>query len=195
MLCDDGLQHYALERDLEIAVLDGDRGVGNGCCLPAGPLREPASRLAEVDLVIANGAATGLAAPEYTMAVRPVAFRNLASGATVAPERFAEHLASASGGAVYAVSAIGNPDRFHRTLDELGIASMQKPFPDHHAFVEADLAVPDGACVVVTEKDAARIAELSRVSDGWWALEVAMEPDADFQTAVAEALRSRGVDV
>ena len=199
VLCDDGLQHYALERDLEIAVLDGDRGVGNGCCLPAGPLREPVSRLADVDLVIANGAATGLAAPEHTMAVRPVAFRNLASGATVAPRRFAEDVTNAAGGAVYAVSAIGNPARFHRTLAELGLAPVERSFPDHHAFVEADFAVPEavpeGACVVMTEKDAARIAELPNVSDGWWALEVAMEPDADFQAAVAEALRSRGVDV
>ena len=195
VLCDDGLQHYALERDLEIAVLDGDRGVGNGCCLPAGPLREPASRLAEVDLVIANGAATGLAAPEYTMAVRPVAFRNLTSGATVSAERFAERVASADGGTVHAVSAIGNPDRFHRTLTELGLAPVQRPFPDHHAFVAADLAVPVGACIVVTEKDAARIADLPDVPDDCWALEVAMEPDAAFQAAVAEALRSRGVDV
>ena len=164
VLCDDGLQHYALERDLEIAVLDGDRGVGNGCCLPAGPLREPASRLAEVDLVIANGSATGLAAPEYTMAVRPVAFRNLTSGATVPAERFA----GAAGAAVYAVSAIGNPDRFHRTLGELGLAPVQRPFPDHHAFAAADLSVPAGAWVVVTEKDAARIAELPNLPDDCW---------------------------
>ena len=195
VLCDDGLQHYALDRDVEIAVLDGDRGVGNGCCLPAGPLREPASRLAEVDLVIANGAATGLAAPEYTMEVRPVAFRNLASGATVPAERFTERIASARGGTVHAVSAIGNPERFHRTLRELGLAPVRRSFPDHHPFVAADLAVPEGACIVVTEKDAARIAELSNVSDDCWALEVVMVPDADFQAAVAEALRSRGVDV
>ena len=129
------------------------------------------------------------------MGVRPVAFRHLVSGATVPAERFAERVASACGGTVHAVSAIGNPDRFHRTLADLGLATVQRSFPDHHPFVAADLAVSDGACIVVTEKDAVRIAELPDVPDDCWALEVAMEPDADFQAAVAEALRSRGVDV
>ncbi len=191
VLCDDGLQHYALQRDLEIAVLDGERGIGNGRCLPAGPLREPPSRLSEVDFVIANGAATGLVPDEYTMAVRPVAFRNVVSGERVPAERFGPRVA----GPLYAVSAIGNPGRFHRTLTELGLAPVHRAFADHHAFVEADLSVPAGGCVVVTEKDAAKIAEFPVVPGDCWVLEVSVEPAADFETAVGDALRSRGLDV
>ena len=191
VLCDDGLQHYALERDLEIAVLDGERGIGNGHCLPAGPLREPPARLAEVDFVIANGEATGLARDEYTMAVRPVALRNMKSGETVPAERFAERIA----GPLVAVSGIGNPTRFHRTLSELGLAPEHRTFPDHHAFVEADVSVPPGASVVVTEKDAPKIAELRETPADCWVLQVSTVPAPAFEPALAEALRSHGVEV
>ncbi len=189
VLCDDGLQHYALARDVEIAVLDGCRGIGNGLCLPAGPLREPRSRLSEVDLVIANGSRTGLVAGEHTMAVRARAFRNLASGAEVAPDAFAVEVV----GPVYAISAVGNPEGFHRTLADLGVAATYRTFRDHHPFVNADLVVPAGASVVVTEKDAAKIAEFATVPAHCWVLEVAMEPSPEFEAALEGALRRQGL--
>ena len=191
VLCDDGLQHYALQRDVEIIVLDGERGIGNGHCLPAGPLREPPARLAEVDLVIANGRATGLAAREHTMAMRPVAFRNLRSGETLPAESFAERVT----GALHAVSGIGNPARFHHALTGLGLVPVHRAFGDHHAFVEADLSVPAGGCVVVTEKDAVKIAEFPTVPEDCWVLEASAAPSAECEAAVAEALRARGLDV
>ncbi len=188
LLSDDGLQHYALERDLEVAVIDGTRGLGNGRCLPAGPLREPAARLRDVDLVVANGAATGVAPNEHTMAARPVAFRNLASGERVPAQRFAGRV----DGTLYAISGIGNPDRFHRTLTELGLAPIDRAYPDHHPFVAADVAVPPGTWVVVTEKDAAKLAELRPTPD-CWALQIEMAPSQELEAALSAALTRIGV--
>ena len=188
VLSDDGLQHYPLARDVEIAVLDGERGFGNGLCLPAGPLREPPSRLAEVDLVVANGAPTGLAATEHTMAPRAVAFRNLATGEQVPAGEFARRVE----GPLYAVSGIGNPHRFHRTLAELGLAPIPRAFADHHPFAAADLDAPPGAWLVVTEKDAAKLAALP-LPGNCWALQIEMQPSAEFEQALRAALRQAGV--
>ena len=188
LLSDDGLQHYALRRDLEIAVIDGARGLGNGRCLPAGPLREPASRLREVDVVVTNGAATGIVADEHTMTARPVAFRNLASGERVPAEQFVGRV----DGPLYAICGIGNPHRFHRTLTTLGLAPIGREYPDHHPFIAADLAMPPGALVVVTEKDAAKIAEL-RPRPDCWALEIEMAPSPELEAALEAALKRIGV--
>ena len=188
LLSDDGLQHYALQRDVEVAVIDGARGLGNGRCLPAGPLREPASRLAEVDVVVANGAATGIVPGELTMAARAVAFRHLATGERVPAAQFAGRV----DGPLHAVSGIGNPDRFHRTLSELGLSPIGRVFPDHHVFVPAELAAPPGAWVVVTEKDAAKLAEM-RPKPNCWALQIEMVPSQELETALAAALARVGV--
>ena len=107
VLADDGLQHYALYRDVEVAVVDGSRGIGNGLCLPAGPLREPVTRLRDCHWVVANGAPTGLATGESVMVAEASAMVNLATGERVAPQDF-----SARHGTVVAVAGIGNPDRF-----------------------------------------------------------------------------------
>ncbi|MDE0225299.1 MAG: lipid A export permease/ATP-binding protein MsbA [Gammaproteobacteria bacterium] len=191
VLSDDGLQHYALARDVEIAVLDGDRGVGNGLQLPAGPLREPVSRLSEVDVVVANGAPTGLAPSEHTMTARPVRFHNLATGESVPATQFRERV----DGSLVAISGIGNPRRFLRSLAEVGLAPAVRSFPDHHVFSAADLDVPAGTSIVTTEKDAQRIRSQSPVPENCWFLEIAMEPSEDFQNALAAVLRERGVDV
>ena len=188
VLSDDGLQHYQLARDVEIAVLDGERGFGNGLCLPAGPMREPPARLREVDLVVANGAATGLANTEYTMATRAVAFRNLATGEQVPARGFANRVE----GPLYAVSGIGNPDRFHRTLAELGLAPIARAYPDHHPFVPADLDAPPGAWLVVTEKDAGKLAALP-LPGNCWALQIEMRPSAEFEQALEAVLRRADV--
>src|SRR5262249_46378242 len=151
VICDDGLQHYALARDIEIAVVDGERRFGNGRCLPAGPLREPVARLDEVDFVVANGRASN--PNEWTMAIAPSAFVNLRSGERLTPDAFMADVPPR----VHAVAGIGNPQRFFDTLCALGIEVDQRPFPDHHVFVAADFAFADGAPVIVTEKDAVKI--------------------------------------
>lgn len=146
IIADDGLQHYALARDIEIVVIDGARRFGNGRCLPAGPLREPVRRLASVDFVVANGAAQG---GEYGMRLDSDEFRRLGDGRTATAEYFA-------GRDVHAVAGIGNPARFFRQLRTMGLTITEHPFPDHHAFTAEDVDFGAGAVVIMTEKDAVK---------------------------------------
>lgn len=191
VLSDDGLQHYALARDIEIAVLDGDRGVGNGLHLPAGPLREPVSRLSEIDIVVANGPRTGLVPGEYTMTVRPTTFQNLATGESVPAAQFSQRV----DGPLIAIAGIGNPRRFSRTLAEVGLAPVVRVFADHHVFTPADLEVPAGTWIVTTEKDAQRMRGLANTPENCWFVTIVMEPSEGLEDALASALRESGIDV
>jgi tetraacyldisaccharide 4'-kinase len=147
IVCDDGLQHYALARDVEIAVLDGVRRYGNGACLPAGPLREPAARLATVDLLVTNGLA---ARGEFAM-------RYLATDAhRVGQPLDKVALAEFPAKEVHAVAAIGNPDSFFALLKRNGFRVTQHVFADHHQFTREDLAFDDNLPVIMTEKDAVK---------------------------------------
>lgn len=160
LVADDGLQHYALARDLEIAVVDGERRFGNGWPLPAGPLREALGRLETVDAVVVHGGATDwlrIATPVSTMRLQPRRLRALATA-----DRHAD-LASLAGRQVHAVAGIGHPARFFATLRGLGAAVREHPFPDHHAFRPEDL--PQGT-LVMTEKDAVKCAGFP-VEDAW----------------------------
>lgn len=153
IVCDDGLQHLALARDLEIAVVDGARGLGNGRLLPAGPLREPPARLASVDFVVLNGGDAAMAA------AWPGALHMRLYGDAVLPVRpgaAPRSLADFAGQAVHAVAGIGNPSRFFAQLREAGLAPIEHAFPDHHAFSAADLDFGDAAPVLMTEKDAVK---------------------------------------
>ena len=147
VLCDDGLQDLSLAHDVEIVVLDGARRLGNGRCLPAGPLRESARRLAEVDLVVCRGEArTG----ELGMAYQAGVPRNVDDEAQ---ERgFAEF----RGRAVHAVAGVGNPEGFFGLLRGEGLSVVEHRFPDHHAFGPGDLDFGDGLPVIMTEKDAVK---------------------------------------
>lgn len=154
ILSDDGLQHYALPRTVEIVVLDGARGVGNGFCLPAGPLREPASRLHEADFVVVNGAtAETFHSTQLVTQLMPEYWINVGSGESVALEKLQ--------GRVHAVVGIGNPQRFFNTLRCLGLDVIEHIFSDHHAFVRSDLDFFDGLPVVMTEKDAVKCSAFS----------------------------------
>lgn len=147
IVCDDGLQHYALARDIEIAVLDGVRRYGNGGCLPAGPLREPPARLASIDLLVTNGlAARGEFAMRY-LATRAYRVGDVSVSAALA--EFADS-------PVHAVAAIGNPASFFELLKRNGLRITPHVFPDHHVFTRADLAFGDQQAVIMTEKDAVK---------------------------------------
>ena len=191
VLSDDGLQHYALARDVEIAVLDGDRGVGNGLHLPAGPLREPVSRLSEVDIVVANGPRTGLVPGEHTMTARPTTFQNLATGESVPAAQFRQRV----DGPLIAIAGIGNPRRFSRTLAEVGLAPVVRVFADHHVFTPADLEVPAGTWIVTTEKDAQRMRGLANTPENCWFVTIVMEPSEGLENALVSGLRESGIDV
>lgn len=182
ILSDDGLQHYALARDIEIAVVDGERRHGNGFCLPAGPLREPTGRLRQVDLVVANGRP---AAGEYRMVLRPAVFRPLRHDGPDLP------LAHFQGQSVHAVAGIGNPGRFFADLRHLGIEPCEHAFPDHHRFLTEELHFPDKRPVLMTEKDAVKCARLAGVS-GWY-LAVTVDVDEDVFSFVEQKLHKRVV--
>ncbi len=147
LISDDGLQHYALERDLEIAVVDGERRLGNGLCLPAGPLREPPRRLAEVDLVVANGRP---AAGEFTMYLR------LGEAVSLTDPGDRRPLTSFIPRRPLAMAGIGHPQRFFTALAAAGLDCETHAFPDHHPFSAADLAPFSGRPLLMTAKDAVK---------------------------------------
>ncbi|MEM7080559.1 MAG: lipid A export permease/ATP-binding protein MsbA, partial [Pseudomonadota bacterium] len=173
---DDGLQHYAMRRDIEIAVLDGTRGVGNGLRIPAGPMREAVSRLKTVDWVVTHGKEIDLVAGASLMQLVPHSFENLATAQVLLPEDFA-----ATFPFVHAVCGIGHPARFFSSLRHTGVDFDCVAFPDHHDFKPQDVQFPDGAPVVCTEKDATKIAFGEAAQHGVWSMrvEVAMPGQAE----------------
>ncbi len=184
LICDDGLQHYALARDVEIVIVDGARGLGNGWRLPVGPLRETCDRLAEVDAVVVNGAAS--MATDKRLAALPVHGMRLAPGIFFDVRR-PEHTVGVeyfTGKPLHALAGIGHPARFFATLEQLGIHARQRSFPDHHRFQPGDL--PEGI-VLMTEKDAVKCARFDR--DDMWALRVDARVPDGLQTIILDKLK------
>ncbi len=188
VVTDDGLQHYALARDVEIAVVDGHRGLGNGRLLPAGPLREPAERLKQVDWVVTNSRACSAVPEASLMRMRAVAFINLGTGESLPPADFA-----AGHEWAHAVAGISNPDRFASLLDELGLRAELHAFADHHRFTGAEIAYEDGAPVVCTDKDAVKLSRLAVPLGHCWRLQVAAEIDASGEERLHTVLTRRGI--
>ncbi|VAW52144.1 Tetraacyldisaccharide 4'-kinase [hydrothermal vent metagenome] len=162
VLSDDGLQHYRMQRNIEIAVIDASRGFGNGFCLPAGPLRERVSRLNDVDIIAYNGV-TEQARSEATeirsYALRIIDVYHLSDGRHVA-------LSSFSNKCIHAVAGIGNPSRFFTQLKKNGIELIEHAFSDHHRYTQADFLTWGNDCIVMTEKDAVKCNHLS-LPDAW----------------------------
>lgn len=182
LVTDDGLQHYALTRDLEIVVVDGERGFGNGHLLPAGPLREPLGRLATVDAVVINGGdpdAFVLLPPSFTMRLSGETFRNLRD-----PGRIAR-AADFAGRPLHALAGIGHPRRFFDHLARLGLNVTPHAFPDHHAYTADDL--PAGT-LLMTEKDAVKCAEFAP-PDAWF-LAVDAELEPGLKTLIHHSLKT-----
>jgi tetraacyldisaccharide 4'-kinase len=170
LIADDGLQHYRLERDLELCVIDGARRFGNGFLLPAGPLREGRARLRTVDLVVTHGTPMP---GEHAMALVPGEAYALADPSRHAP------LAAWRGRAVVAVAGIGHPARFFRMLEAAGMVVEGRAFPDHHAYGPADVAPPaDGRPLLMTEKDAVKCRKFAAPAQ--WVVPVEAVPDPTF---------------
>ena len=185
IVSDDGLQHYALERQLEIVVVDGRRGFGNGLCFPAGPLREPVSRLEEVDLVVINGEATHVEELENSrfteMKLQPTRLLNMTNAAC-------ENLKYLQGRAVHAVAGIADPQRFFNTLRLLGCEVVPHEFPDHHEYALSDIQFDDTLPIITTEKDAVKLKSLALGCDHdqYWYLEVAAELPAGVYNQILQ---------
>lgn len=189
VILDDGLQHHGIARDVEIVVVDGERGFGNGWLLPAGPLRESTRRLTSADHVVVNGPALKIDhQSSYRMKVSCIGVSNLADPAEVEP------IATLADRKLVAITAVGNPDRLHKSLEDAQVVAGRRDFPDHHSFVQSDLVVDDDQEIVVTGKDAVKLAAVldghplkSRV----WRLHVAVEVDTRLFDAI-EATLNRG---
>ena len=186
LLSDDGLQHYRLARAFEIAVFD-ERGVMNGWCLPAGPLREPVSRLQGVDAVVLNGRTVSpeLASdrPLFAMHLQGNVFHRLDD------PRIECGAADLAGGSLHAVAGIGAPQRFFDQLRGLGMDFIEHAFADHHDFHAEDIAFTGGS-ILTTEKDAVKLARLS-LSLPVWVLPVTAEVSPDLAAFVLEKLNGR----
>jgi tetraacyldisaccharide 4'-kinase len=175
IICDDGLQHLALRRDLEIVVMDGARGLGNGALLPAGPLREAAARLDDVDMIVVNGDVRAplpaSRAPFAIMQLLPIGVQGLA-GQGLQP------LAQWQGRMVHAVAGIGNPQRFFDLLRAAGLQLQEHVFADHHAYMATDLGFGDDVPILMTEKDAVKCGSFA-TQQMWYLPVEAGLPDAD----------------
>lgn len=169
ILSDDGLQHYRLGRAFEIAVVDGVRGMGNGLCLPAGPLREPVARLQEVDATIVNGGEWGHAGVFRAVAVVTRVY-HLKDGAERTLESFRKQ-------PVHAVAGIGNPQRFFELLRDAELDVEEHPLADHAEIGLDQLTFDDPGAVLITEKDAVKCEKLK--PNGVWCVVVDFQFDAD----------------
>ena len=191
LVSDDGLQHYALARDLEIAVVDGERRFGNGLLLPSGPLREPVSRLGRVDAVVVNGghADTRWGKEQFAMRLAGERFASLTTNQEATPAEFA---LMARGRQVVAVAGIGHPPRFFDHLSTLGVHARTLAFDDHHHYQPAELKLPGAEVIVMTEKDAVKCAAFADAR--MWFMRVEADLPREFDqfvlSRIAQARRS-----
>lgn len=192
IISDDGLQHYRMARKVEIVVIDGTRNLGNGHCLPVGPLREPASRLAEVDFVVVNNPGQDSPAGEE-MYLKPLTPEPL-SREPVNHQPLDSVTAAGTGAPtwseqmkrVHAVAGIGNPARFFSTLRQLGLEPVEHPFADHHQFTRDDFRFVPDLPIVMTEKDAVKCGQLG-LTNAWY-VPVNAELPVDFLDRVIAAI-------
>ena len=188
LVSDDGLQHYALGRDVEIAVVDAERGFGNRLPLPAGPLREPVDRLREVDAVVVNGGMRDDVPGERRFAMRlgGERFARVSGNHELGPAEFA---LAARGREVVAVAGIGNPARFFEHLAAVGVAARGIAYPDHHHYSAQDLKLPQAEIVVMTEKDAVKCAAFADSRMWYLRVEAILPPEFDelLLTRLAQA--------
>ncbi len=176
LISDDGFQHYRLRRDIDIVVVDGQfglTGLGNGWCLPAGPLRESANNLGRADMILINGFNDSLqgksqllrfGSNQYTMSMELKQVRSLKTNEVRPLESF-------SGDSVFAVAGLGNPERFFLGLERAGLSIIRKPFPDHHRFVQSDIPLEmdrgKSRSVLMTEKDGIKCRDLDNLDNLW----------------------------
>ena len=193
IVSDDGMQHYKLPRDIQIAVIDGKRQLGNGYCLPAGPLREKKERLDSCDLIVVNGESTR---DKNNYLDRNThnenQFEMVLSGKTLINLSTNEEkqLSDFSGQEVQALTGIGNPQRFYSTLKASGLNISENSFPDHHAFQENDLSFDDDSIVIMTEKDAVKCKSLIGNTKHYWYLPVTANLSNDFDEALLNKFKT-----
>ena len=187
IITDDGLQHYALERDIEVCVFDGQRKWGNGYLLPMGPMRESLSRVHNTDFVVMNGA-------DWLEQIQPkeAAFRMDLDIGDLHALNDHETLAvtALKGIKVDAIAGIGNPTRFFNTLAGEGLLVESHGFNDHHAYSLSDVSFNTGRPLLMTEKDAVKCRRLN-LKEAWY-LPVSAKLSGDLAAHIVTALKSKG---
>lgn len=171
LISDDGLQHYALKRDIEIAVVDGERRYGNGWLLPAGPLRESQRRLNSVDFIVCNGQA---AKGEFAMQLHPGLLQNLLQ------PNITQTIVNFKKTSIHAIAAIGNPRRFFKMLKtDCGLtAVVEHAYPDHYAFTGTEAVFKQASTIIMTHKDAVKCQAFAKAN--YWYLPVTADLDSHF---------------
>lgn len=191
---DDGLQQADLDRDIEICVVDGDRGLGNGHLIPAGPLRESAERLKLVDFVVCNGEWDERpgGVNVSVMYLEPGVLRSLDESESCSVDQFRHNYA---GIAIHAIAGIGNPVRFFRMLERLDIKATAQGFPDHHAYSNKDFdSISDGSVIIMTEKDAVKCRSLG-LKNAWYIPVETRLPEtfeSSFKARLAKLIKGAG---
>ena len=170
IISDDGLQHHALKKDIEIIMIDGERQLGNGWCLPAGPLREPLKKLSKVDFIVFNESD---AQHKYAILLKTGTIYNLLDKKLLLTPY------NSQGRTIHAVAGIGNPIRFFSMLRKLGFDVKEHSFPDHHAFCNDDFKFcHTNDIVIMTEKDAIKCRSFAKPN--YWVLPIQSEISTDF---------------
>lgn len=197
IISDDGLQHFAMARDIEVVLIDAQRQFGNQRCLPAGPLREPMNRLNQVDFCIWNGLKADeeyplisvkpvMQASQFKMYLSPLCFRQVMNASEIRSlESFAKQPA-------YAIAGIGNPQRFFETLQTLDISITSQPFADHYAYRLTDFeSFDDEKPLLMTAKDAVKCSEIAQTHQktNWWYLDVTPICDAGDNQLLTQLLQ------
>jgi len=179
IICDDGLQHYGLQRDIEIAVIDGVRMFGNGYSLPMGPLREPETRLESVDLIVVSG---------KPRSDRELAMELVCTGVySLKDPENTRDLKSFKGAQVHAVAGIGYPEKFFQHLRHTGLDIIPHPFPDHHEFSPIDIEFADNKLVLMTEKDAVKTKHFA--SDRHWVVAISAKLPKSFEQTLLRLIK------
>ncbi|SFG41644.1 tetraacyldisaccharide 4'-kinase [Neptunomonas qingdaonensis] len=190
IISDDGLQHYAMGRDIEIVVIDGKRGLGNGHCLPVGPLRELPERLGHVDMLIVNGAGGYEHSKAITMQLAVTGLVSLKDGQRHDVSMLVNtEVNTEVNTRVHAVAGIGNPGRFYNTLRQAGLRPIEHSFPDHHLFQLSDITFDDALPVIMTEKDAVKCALLPLSAPAYY-LQVDAQLPAKFSEQLMQLLQN-----
>jgi len=188
ILSDDGLQHYAMQRDIEIAVIDGQRLFGNCRLLPAGPLREPVSRLQETDIQVLNGGdIEDYGNSAFFMQFEPTSVYRLTNKSQSMSMR--EFCQQFSGRQLRAIAGIGNPQRFFDMLISHGLDIVAHAFEDHFPYQKNDLLFQQSLPLIMTEKDAVKCAKFG--IDDCWVVAVSAQLDDDFYAEIARLLELR----
>lgn len=189
IITDDGLQHLRLQRDYEICIIDGARGLGNRRLLPAGPLRESVDRLRDVDLVLVNGNYSALKASDSAAEQNAIRFDLRAADACRLNGTLARPLENFCDTTVHAVAGIGNPARFFDLLRGYGMQVIEHGMPDHFSLRKSDLEFGDDFDVVMTEKDAVKIS--AHVADKFWSVPIDLEMAAADSAPILAQIESR----